>query len=101
MKDSTRPTNLVRRLAAVRPKFSLIIEIENEIAPLPVLARRLKLKAWSASEMVTLVQMILQHKGETHDWAELAEKMTQQGFESFVPPVLRVLQCALDGSNKE
>lgn len=101
MRVSTLSAPLVRRLAIVKPTFALIEEIEDEIAPLPVLARRLKLNVWSASEVVSLVQMVLQAAGETRDWRALADKMTREGFENYIQPLRGVLDSALKGYNKE
>lgn len=101
MRVSTLSAPLVRRLAAVQPSFSLIAEIEDEIAPLPVLARRLRLNVWSASEVVSLVQMVLQTAGETRDWRDLADKITGDGFENYIQPLRDVLDAALKGKGKE
>ncbi|MDE1151397.1 MAG: hypothetical protein PW788_02575 [Micavibrio sp.] len=81
--------------------FRLVMDIEQELGPLPQLAEKFLNGGWSLTELVTLRHIMLQAEGSTVDFMELGQRMTGQGFATdyalarqklfrFLPPVITV-----------
>ena len=90
-------SSLKERLRSLHPTFSVALEIERDIAPLPVLRSRLKDNQWSAGDIVTLVQIFLQSGGETRDWQQLGDQIIADGLQHYISPLADILDSALTG----
>lgn len=58
-----------------------VCAIEDEIGPLPVLARRFAEGAWRLSEVITLMQMFLQQSGRSEDFYALGDALIAGGLD--------------------
>jgi hypothetical protein len=95
------PIRFKNRVYALRPDFSLIREIEQELDGLPALREKFTGAGWTISELVTLTQILLQAAGETVDYLHLGNQMLQEGLGRHLSSVRTFLHVALqDGNTK-
>lgn len=79
----TVPLRLEGRVYAVTPSFVLVREIESELGSIAALAGQLASDAWRVSDLVVLVQMMLQSAGHTADYVALGEAMMKEGLAHY------------------
>ncbi|MDD9901055.1 MAG: hypothetical protein OXT65_08770 [Alphaproteobacteria bacterium] len=73
----------VEDLLALAPDMFLVQEIEEEIAPIPVLLAQLAGDRWRVSDLVSLVHMMRARSGTEQDYSALGAEMMRSGMESF------------------
>lgn len=64
----------------VRPDTRLVLQIEQELGALPLLAENFHTARWHFSELVSLLHMLLQHSGKTLDYMTLGDLVLQNGI---------------------
>jgi hypothetical protein len=89
---NTLPLRHENRFFLVRPDFLLVREIEGELGGLAALRERFLCNGWRVSDLVTLMQILLQAAGNTVDYVSLGDEMLRAGL----PPYLAAAQAFLD-----
>lgn len=82
---------LCGKLYRLAPDARFVCAVEDELGALPVLARRFGTGEWRVSEVVTLMQMFLQHCGETMDFFALGDAILEEGLEMPLSAIGRFL----------
>lgn len=73
-----------KRAWRVTPDMRLVAEIEAELGGLSFLKHRFNDGGWTVTELVTLMQMLLQRGGKTVDFIELGDTMLKEGFAPYL-----------------
>jgi len=89
------------KVYAIVPDFSLMREIEHELGPAPYLLHRFLTKQWKVSELVTLVQMLLQSAGETVDYCDLGNAILKEGVQKHLVSAQSFLRSVLCQEQEE
>ena len=92
----TIPLRFENRLFTVKADFTLIREIENELGSISVLRDRFSGGSWTVSDLVTLVQMLLQAAGRTVDYLLLGNTMLREGVRDYLMTVQAFLDLVLN-----
>lgn len=77
------------------PGFALVREIEEELGGISLLRGRFLQNRWEVSELVTLMQMMLQAAGETVDYDVLGGRMLEEGMGRYLVAVLSLFELVL------
>lgn len=80
------------RLYQVTPDTSLICDIEDELGGIPALADRFASSGWKITELITLVQMMLESAGRTMDFRALGNKMLEEGLDDYLKTACKFLK---------
>lgn len=86
------PLRFENRVFAVAPAFALVREIEDELGSIAALRDNFSHGGWQVTDLVTLVQMMLQSAGKTVDYVSLGNIMLHEGL----MPYLSAAQVFLD-----
>ena len=89
------PLRWENRVYAVVPDIRLVEEVEGELGGIAELEERFLCNRWEVSELVTLVQMMLQAAGRTVDYAQLGNRMLTEGLGHYLPAASTFLQRVL------
>lgn len=71
------------RLHPVALDMRMICDIERELGALPALGLRLEQETWTISELVALMQILLQAAGVNADFMELGDDMLKTGLGTY------------------
>jgi len=83
-KTNTIPLRFENRLFVVKPDFSLVREIENELGSISALRENFSRNGWLVSDLVALVQMFLQAAGRPVDFILLGNAMLREGLSHYL-----------------
>lgn len=81
------------KLYRLAPDARFICAVEDELGALPLLARRFGTGEWRVSEVMTLMQMFLQHCGETVDFFALGDAILHEGLDAPLSAIGRFLSA--------
>jgi len=95
-KTNTLPLRHNNRLIIVKLDFLLVREIEDEFGGLPALQEKFANNNWQVSDLVTLVQMLLQAAGSTVDYVLLGNTMLREGLPHYLATVQAFLDMVLN-----
>ena len=84
------------KLHAIPVDFGLVQEIERELGGLVSVCVRFSGENWSVTELVTLMQMLLQAAGETVDYFYLGETIMKEGIARYLSSARAFLKLILD-----
>lgn len=85
------------RCFVVHPDMRLVTEIEGELGGMPALKQKFDTDGWTVTELVALVQMLLQQAGTPVDFIELGNRMLKDGLMPYMGTVQKFLQQAVSG----
>lgn len=85
-----------RRAYRVLPDMGLVAEIEDELGGLAELKEKFSRNGWTVTELVALVQILLQRAGKTVDYIELGDKMLKDSFTPYLGAVRNFLKQVPD-----
>ncbi len=91
------PLKLENRVYAVAPTFALVREIEYELGGIADLRRKFLSDGWKVSDLVVLVQMMLQAAGKTVDYVELGNALLREGIAHYLAAAQVFLDLVLHG----
>lgn len=77
------PLSFENRVYKVTPGIALVAEIEAEMGPVPLLQEKFPGDGWSVTDLVALVQMMLNAQGRTVDYRDLGDRMIEGGLEAY------------------
>jgi hypothetical protein len=83
------------RCFTIHADMRLVAEIEGELGGMPALKHKFDTEGWTVTELVTLVQMLLQQAGKAVDFIELGDRMLKDGLLRYVRMVQNFLQEAV------
>jgi hypothetical protein len=83
-KTSSVPLRFENRLFIVKPEFTLVREIENELGSISALQENFSRNGWLVSDLVTLMQMLLQAAGKSVDFILLGNAMLREGLVQYL-----------------
>jgi hypothetical protein len=83
-KTNTIPLRFENRMFVIKPDFSLVREIENELGSISALRENFLCNGWLVSDLVTLVQMLLQAAGRPVDYLLLGNAMLNEGLMHYL-----------------
>lgn len=83
------------RCFIVQPDMRLVAEIEGELGGMPALKQKFDTDGWTVTELVALVQMLLQQAGKAVDFIELGDRMLKDGLLRYVRVVQNFLREAV------
>jgi hypothetical protein len=92
---NTIPLRFENRLFVIKPDFSLVREIENELGSISTLRENFLRNGWLVSDLVTLVQMLLQAAGRSVDYLLLGNAMLCEGLMDYLAAVQVFLDMVL------
>ncbi|MBI1215670.1 MAG: hypothetical protein GC185_07620 [Alphaproteobacteria bacterium] len=73
-----------KRFYRVKRDMRLLCEVEAELGGMAALQNRLRSECWTVTELVTLVQILLQAAGLTADFMQLGDEMLQRGLGHYL-----------------
>lgn len=79
------------KLYRLSPDTRFLCAVEDELGALPLLARKFTGGEWRVSELVTLMQMFLQHCDETVDFFALGDALLREGLDAPLGVIRRFL----------
>ena len=79
----------------IKPEFRLVSEIESELGGCPALQESFSRGGWRVSDLVVLVQMMLQAAGESVDYAFLGNRMLKEGLGPYLEAAKLFLEITL------
>ena len=94
-KENTLPLRFENRLFTIRPDFSLVREIENELGSISALRENFLCNGWLVADLVALVQMLLQAAGRPVDYILLGNVMLREGLMHYLAAVQIFLDMVL------
>ncbi len=80
------------RAYRVMPDMALVAEIKDELGGLAELKEKFSRNGWTVTELVALVQILLQRAGKTVDYIELGDKMLKESFAAYLGAVRSFLK---------
>src|ERR1700729_1769859 len=83
-KTNTIPLRFENRVFIVTPDFTLVREIENELGSISALREHFLRTGWLVSDLVALVQMLLQAAGKPVDYLLLGNAMLREGLMHYL-----------------
>jgi hypothetical protein len=78
------PLRFEQRVYTVTPDFTLIREIERELGGIAALKENFGCGGWLVSDLVSLMQMLLQAAGKTVDYILLGNAMLKEGLLQYL-----------------
>ncbi len=93
----TIPLKLDNKVYAVRPTFALVREIEVELGGVADLRAQFAGDGWRVSDLVALIQMMLQAAGRTVDYAALGNALLNEGVAHYLAAAQVFLDMVLHG----
>jgi hypothetical protein len=81
---NTVPVRYENRVFIITPDFSLVREIENELGSISALRENFLRSGWLVSDLVTLMQMLLQAVGKPVDYILLGNAMLREGLAHYL-----------------
>jgi hypothetical protein len=83
-KQNTIPLRFENRVFIVAPDFILVREIENELGSISALRENFSRNGWLVSDLVALMQMLLQAAGKAVDYILLGNAMLHEGLAHYL-----------------
>ncbi len=80
------------RCFVIHPDMRLVAEIEGELGGVPALKQKFDTANWTVTELVALVQMLLQQAGKPVDFIELGDRMLVDGLVPYLKSVREFLK---------
>ncbi len=72
------------RIFTVTPDFTLVREIEHDLGSISALWEKFSRTGWLVSDLVALMQMLLQAAGKTVDYVMLGNAMLREGLAHYL-----------------
>lgn len=79
------------RLYRIDADMTLVLEIEDELGPLPLLQEKFRAGHWAVTDLVSLMHILLSRAGRSVDFCTLGTHMLQQGL----CPYRKIAECWL------
>jgi hypothetical protein len=83
-KINTLPLRFDSRVYTIVPNFTLIREIERELGGIAALKENFSRGSWLVTDLVALMQMLLQAAGKTVDYILLGNAMLKEGLLQYL-----------------
>jgi hypothetical protein len=78
----------------VAPDMRLLCEVEAELGSLPALHERFQTRRWQLSELVALIQILLQAGGFSADFMQLGDEILSCGTAVYLKIAVQVTRLA-------
>lgn len=88
---------MIRKISLLKPTFSLVSAIEQELGSLSRLRADLADGVWKACDLVCLTHILLAAAGETVDYRVLGERMIREGLAAYRAAAETFLDKVLHG----
>jgi hypothetical protein len=83
------------KIYSIVPEITIIADIEDELFGVALLLHKFSHQEWKVSELVTVVQMLLQSAGQTVDYRLLGNWIIAEGLEPYLVAVIDFLGLVL------
>jgi hypothetical protein len=83
-RKNTIPLRFEQRVFTVTPDFRLVREIEHELGSIATLKENFIRGNWLVSDLVALMQILLQAAGKTVDYILLGNTMLKEGLLQYL-----------------
>src|SRR4051812_29766716 len=83
-RKNTIPLHFEQRVFTLTPDFMLVREIERELGSIAALKENFNCGGWLVSDLVVLMQMLLQAAGKTVDYVRLGNAMLKEGLLQYL-----------------
>jgi len=83
------------RIYKIEPDFKTICEIEDELGSLENLLKKILEHSLKISELVIIVHILLQSKGEVVDYLILGNAMLNDGLENYLSVIKEFLNIII------
>jgi hypothetical protein len=87
------------KIYTIAPEMGIIADIEDELSGVALLLQKFSHQEWKVSELVTVVQMLLQAAGQTVDYRLLGNQMIADGLGQYLSAVVAFLRLVLGGKD--